>query len=165
MTNECVEANPPVKWGEELKMRIGIIKWSFTPYGGAETFLGRFIGALVKRGHTIDVFSESWPEAEGVRVHLVNSSGSRSARPKSFAQKAGRSSSMRLSPRCRHQPRDDRIVRIYTVTAAGATVSGSKSRTPVRGRLKKLATSLSPFHKTMLKLEERVFSDTRLKGS
>ena len=39
----------------------------YTPYGGAEVFLSRFIDELVKNGHTCHLFAAKWDENTGVR--------------------------------------------------------------------------------------------------
>ncbi len=141
-------------------MRIGIIKQSYTPYGGAETFLARFIGELLKRGHTLDVFTESWPAREGVRVHKIKSSGSRSARPLNFALKA---------EELVGEVKPDVVISLEMTRSDIYRYGGGCHREWLEvknegaGALKKLATAASPFHKAMLRLEERVFTDTRLK--
>ena len=139
-------------------MRIGIIKHSYTPYGGAETFLARFIGELLKRGHTLDLFTESWPAREGVRVHLIKSSGSRSARPLNFALKAGKLVG---------EIKPDVVISLEMTLCDIYRYGGGCHREWLeiksKGALKKLATMASPFHKAMLRLEKRVFTDTGLK--
>ena len=139
-------------------MRIGIIKQSYTPYGGAETFLTRFIGELLKRGHTLDVFSERWPAGEGVRVHLIKSLGSRSARPLSFALKAEELVS---------EIKPDVVISLEMTLCDIYRYGGGCHREWLeiksKGLLKKLATGASPFHRAMLRLERRVFTDTGLK--
>ena len=139
-------------------MRIGIIKHSYTPYGGAETFLARFIGELLKRGHTLDVFSEKWPAEEGVRVHKIKSSGSRSARPLNFALKA---------EELVKEIKPDVVISLEMTLCDIYRYGGGCHREWLeiksKGLLKKLATGVSPFHKAMLRLEKRVFEDARLK--
>ena len=49
-------------------MNIGLIRMKYTPYGGAEVFLSRFIDELLKRGHTCHVFAREWGDGKsGVR--------------------------------------------------------------------------------------------------
>src|SRR3989338_7577731 len=71
-------------------MRIGLIRMKYSPYGGAETFLKRFIDELLRRGHTVDVFSTDWPGQEGLRVHRIKAWGPAFLRPLIFAASAAR---------------------------------------------------------------------------
>ncbi|MBI5048354.1 MAG: glycosyltransferase family 4 protein [Deltaproteobacteria bacterium] len=41
-------------------MNIGLIRMKYTPYGGAEVFVSRFIDELLKRGHTCHIFAAEW---------------------------------------------------------------------------------------------------------
>ena len=43
-------------------MNIGIIRMRYNPYGGAEVFVSRFVGELLKRGHTCHIFAAKWEE-------------------------------------------------------------------------------------------------------
>ncbi len=139
-------------------MRIGIIKQSYTPYGGAETFLARFIGELLKRGHTLDVFTGRWPAGEGVRVHLIKPSGSRSARPLNFALKAEK-----LVDKVKPDVVIGLEMTLCDIYRYGGGCHREWLEVKSKGALKRLATSLSPFHSAMLRLEKRVFGDARLK--
>jgi len=69
-------------------VRIGLIRKHYTPYGGAEVFLQRFMAELVKRGHTLDVFSTDWEEREGIRVHKIKAGGPSFLKPLVFALNA-----------------------------------------------------------------------------
>lgn len=48
--------------GEPLN--IGIIRMRYTPYGGAEVFLSRFIDELLSKGHTCHVFAKEWADGK-----------------------------------------------------------------------------------------------------
>src|SRR3972149_2237389 len=71
-------------------MRIGVIRMRYTPYGGAEVFLERFISEILKRGHTVDVFSTEWRERDGVRVHRIKAPGPKFIKPLLFAMNVRR---------------------------------------------------------------------------
>ncbi|MBI3753098.1 MAG: hypothetical protein HY266_03510 [Deltaproteobacteria bacterium] len=43
-------------------MNIGLVRMRYTPYGGAEVFLSRFIDALLTKGHTCHIFAREWEE-------------------------------------------------------------------------------------------------------
>lgn len=45
-------------------MNIGLIRMRYTPYGGAEVFLSRFIDGLVKKGHVCHLFAAKWDDGK-----------------------------------------------------------------------------------------------------
>ncbi len=67
-------------------MKLALIRRQFSATGGAELYLQRLLGALVKAGHEPHLFAESWDAAaEGVTLHRVTLSGSRAEKPMRFA--------------------------------------------------------------------------------
>lgn len=142
-------------------MRIGLIRMRHTPFGGAETFLERFIGELLRRGHTVEVFSREW-EGGGVRVHRIRTFGPSFLKPLVFAWRAKK-----------EVERSDADVvvsleRTYCqdVYRAGdgvhrewlerrASLTGSSAR--------RFLMRLNPLHTVLLYLEKRLFTDKRLK--
>ena len=45
-------------------MKLGIVRQRYTPFGGAERFVERAIGALQERGVGVRVYTRRWPRAE-----------------------------------------------------------------------------------------------------
>ena len=55
-------------------MKLALIRRKYSATGGAELYLTRLLGALVKAGHEPHLFAESWPtKPEGVVFHPVPS--------------------------------------------------------------------------------------------
>ncbi len=142
-------------------MRIGLIRKHFTPYGGAEVFLGRFMAELVKRGHTLDVFSTNWEESAGVRVHRIKAGGPSFLKPLVFALKAASAVD---------DVRPDIVLSLERTFCQDIYRAGDgchrewlerRGRTVSSGR--RLLSGLSPKHRVLLYLEKRLFRSQRLK--
>ncbi len=142
-------------------MRIGLIRRHYTPYGGAEVFLHRFITELLKRGHTLEVFSTNWEEREGVKVHKIKSWGPSFLKPLIFALNA-RSAVDKIRPDvvlslertfCQDIYRAGDGCHREWLIRRGETVSW----------FKRLLNSLSPKHLVLLYLEKKLFNSKRLK--
>lgn len=74
-----------IKLGGSLK--LALIRRKFALTGGAELYLQRLLSALVKGGHDVHLFTESWQgQTAGVVVHPLPVSGSRAELPLKFAQ-------------------------------------------------------------------------------
>lgn len=143
-------------------MRIGLIRMKFTPYGGAEVFLSRFIDGLLERGHAVEVFSSQWQEQEGVRFHKVNTFGPSFLKPLIFARNAKKAV---------EEVRPDFVVsleRTYCQDIYRAGDGCHKEWLIRRGRasslLRRVLTGLSPLHFVLLHLEKKLFSSDRLKS-
>jgi UDP-glucose:(heptosyl)LPS alpha-1,3-glucosyltransferase len=68
-------------------MKLGIIRSQFSATGGAELYLQQLVAALAHAGHDIHLFAESWAETpSGVELHPVHCAGSRSGKPRLFAE-------------------------------------------------------------------------------
>lgn len=69
-------------------MKIGIIRRQFAKSGGAELYTQRLLAGLVARNQETHLFAEKWDALpEGVVLHQVQSSGNRSERSRSFAER------------------------------------------------------------------------------
>ncbi|MBI5587440.1 MAG: glycosyltransferase family 4 protein [Deltaproteobacteria bacterium] len=141
-------------------MRIGLIRMRHTPFGGAETFLGRFIKELLKRGHTLDVFSREW-EDDRVSVHRIKTFGPSFLKPLVFALRARKEVEM-AAP--------DVVVsfeRTYCqdIYRAGDGVHREwlERRGAACSSVKRFLIRLNPLHAVLLYLEKRLFTDKRLK--
>lgn len=142
-------------------MRIGLIRMRYTPYGGAETFLGRFMRGLVNKGHTIDVFSTGWEEAPGVRLHKINVSGPSFLRPLIFASRVEKEVE-RVKP--------DLVISLERTYSQDIYRAGDgchkewlRRRSAALPPLKRLTMRLNPLHTTLLYLEKRLLNSPRLK--
>src|SRR3989338_4218376 len=45
-------------------MDIGLIRMKYTPYGGAEVFVSRFVDELLQKGHTCHIFAKEWDDGK-----------------------------------------------------------------------------------------------------
>lgn len=143
-----------------MSLRIGLIRKHYTPYGGAEVFLQRFMAELLKRGHTLDIFSTGWEESEGVRVHKIGAWGPSFLKPLIFAFNAG-SAVDRVSP--------DVVLSLERTFCQDIYRAGDgchREWLERRGRtapwFKRILMRLSPKHLCLLYLEKRLFSSPRL---
>ena len=142
-------------------MRVGVIRERYTPYGGAEVFMGRFVDEILRLGHTVDLFAASWPEKEGVAVHRVKTWGPSFLRPLVFANNAAKAVE-RVCP--------DVVISFDRTACQDIYRAGDGvhrewllRRKRAATGLKGLFTGLNPLHAVLLHLEKRLFSDKRLK--
>ena len=142
-------------------MRIGLIRMRHTPFGGAETFLGRFIRELKRRGHSIEVFSRDWEDG-GVTVHRIRTFGPSFLKPLVFAWRAKKEVELAAPDvvvslertYCQDVYRaGDGVHREWLQRRAAATESV----------VKRFLMRLNPLHPVLLYLERRLFTDKRLK--
>lgn len=142
-------------------MRIGLIRMKYSPYGGAETFLKRFIDELLRRGHTLDVFSTDWPAQEGLRVHRIKASGPAFLRPLIFAANAA-AAVKEAAPDCVISLERTYCQDIYRA-GDGCHREWLARRALTVNALKRLLIGINPMHAAMLHLEAKLFSSARLK--
>ena len=142
-------------------MRIGVIRMRYTPYGGAEVFLERFISELLKRGHTVDVFSTDWRERDGVRVHRIKAPGPKFIKPLLFAMNV-KKEVLRVRP--------DVVVSLERTFSQDIYRAGDgchrewlERRAGSASPLKRLSIALNPAHRVTLMLEKKLFSSPGLK--
>ncbi len=68
-------------------MKLAVIRRQFAATGGAELYLQRLIAALASAGHEVHLLAQAWDHAgAGVTPHLLPIVGSRSERPRLFAE-------------------------------------------------------------------------------
>ena len=68
-------------------LKLALIRRKFAMTGGAELYLQRLLSALVKQGHDVHLFTESWHgQTAGVMVHPISVSGVRADLPFKFAE-------------------------------------------------------------------------------
>lgn len=143
-------------------MRIGLIRMRYTPYGGAETFLGRFITELIKRGHSIDIFARVWHDVRGIAVHRVEASGPSFLRPLIFAMRAEKAVE-KVNPDIVVSFERTFCQDIYRA-GDGCHKEWLRRRSEVLSPLKRLSIKVSPLHKVLLYLEKKLFTSPRLKA-
>jgi UDP-glucose:(heptosyl)LPS alpha-1,3-glucosyltransferase len=146
-------------------MRIGLIRMRHTPFGGAETFMGRFMKELLKRGHTLDVFSREWEwerEEDGVLVHRIKTFGPSFLKPLVFAWRAKKEVE-RAAP--------DIVVSLertfcQDVYRAGDGVHREwlERRRAAGSFARRFLMRLNPLHPVLLYLERRLLPTRGLKG-
>ncbi|MEK7688630.1 MAG: glycosyltransferase family 4 protein, partial [Deltaproteobacteria bacterium] len=144
----------------------------YTPYGGAEVFLSRFIDELIKNGHTCHLFAAKWDEdiKDGVIWHRVKTFGPSFLRLLSFAVNAW-FVVKRTAPdvivsfeRTLYQDiyrAGDGCHKEWLMQRQGSGVRGQGSGT--RRIIKDIITFLNPLHLTILYLEKRLFRSKKLK--
>jgi UDP-glucose:(heptosyl)LPS alpha-1,3-glucosyltransferase len=142
-------------------LRIGLIRMRYSPFGGAEVFLKRFIEELGKRGHSIEVFSTDWPEGPGHKVFRISAKGPSFLRPLMFARNVEKAVK---------EARPDITIsldRTYSQDiyrgADGCHREWLIRRARVVSGVKRLSMRLSPLHRTILHLEKTLFSGKGLK--
>ncbi|MBI5236458.1 MAG: glycosyltransferase family 4 protein [Deltaproteobacteria bacterium] len=142
-------------------MRIGLIRMRYTPYGGAEVFLERFISGLIARGHGVDVFANSWPASSGVSVRHVPVWGPSFLKPLIFASNVEKVIK-KAAPDVVISLERTHCQDIYRA-GDGCHRQWLVARCAHVSWIKRLAIALTPFHMTMLMLEEEMFKSARLK--
>lgn len=155
-------------------MRIGIIRYRYTPYGGAEVFVMRLINGLLEKGHIVEVFSSNWEGEEGgvagggrggwggrMILHRVDASGPSFLRPAIFARNALRAVEA-AAPDIVLSLERTYCQDIYRA-GDGVHREWLQRRKRAASPLKRLLISLNPLHMTLLSLEKRLFSSPRLK--
>lgn len=137
-------------------MKLALIRRQFSATGGAELYLHRFLEALAARGHTLHLFTESWPAASpGIVVHAAKIACSRATRARRFAE-AVRAETAKEHFDCVFSL--DRTLR-QDVYRAGDGVHRVwlMRRRQFAAWWRKPFTGLGSFHKMMLKLEAETF--------
>lgn len=137
----------------------------YTPYGGAEVFLSRFIDELIKNGHTCHLFAAKWDEdiKDGVIWHRVKTFGPSFLRLLSFAINAW-FVVKKTAP--------DVIVSFERTLYQDIYRAGDgchkewliqRKKSGGRSVIKNIITFLNPLHLTILYLEKRLFRSKKLK--
>jgi UDP-glucose:(heptosyl)LPS alpha-1,3-glucosyltransferase len=147
-------------------MKIAVVRQRYNPYGGAERFVERALGALVKEGAEVTLITRSWEGAE-IRANyqqvICNPKASgRVARDRSFA-------------RCAQQ----------AMASGGFDITQSHERIPgcmvfragdgvhaawlthlrrVRGLLGRFGLTLNPYHRYVLAAEREMFAHPDLRA-
>ncbi|MBI5970717.1 MAG: glycosyltransferase family 4 protein [Deltaproteobacteria bacterium] len=142
-------------------MRIGLIRMRYTPYGGAEVFLDRFMEEIVRQGHKVDLFTTGWESRDGVTIHKVRAFGPSFLRPIFFA--------MNVEKKLR-EVRPDVVLsfeRLHCLDVYRAGDGCHREWLALRARSqpwwRRMMLAFSPIQMTHLFLEEEMFKSARLK--
>jgi UDP-glucose:(heptosyl)LPS alpha-1,3-glucosyltransferase len=72
-----------------FRMKLALIRRQFSATGGAELYLQRLLGELVKRTHEVHLFAESWGGlSREIKFHPIEISATRTTRGLKFAEAA-----------------------------------------------------------------------------
>lgn len=142
-------------------IKLALIRQKYRPDGGAEKFLSRAIDAL-KEDIELTIITRNWQKQPGVNVINCNpSKWGRVSRERGFAKAVCteiENNSFDLVQSHERIPCCD----IYRA-GDGLHREWLKQRSRIISPISRLASALSPFHRYMLKAEERLFSSDRLK--
>lgn len=145
-------------------MKIGLIRYHYTPYGGAELHLGELTRALIAGGHEVTIVAQTWEGAPGdeqtgfEKVILGKGPGPRYRRLRAFCRAAGewlqgpgRDLDVSISA--------DRVpgVDIFW-TADGSHVTWLSERSKYISPLKAITFRINPLHRTHLALEREMLT-------
>ena len=144
-------------------MRLAIIRQRYTPFGGAERFIENALEALLERNVAITLYTREWPEThvQLMEPQIVDPFHiGRLWRDWSFARAVCR----RIR---RAQPelvQSHERLSCCDVFRAGDGVHAVwlEERNKGRGALARLATTLSPYHRYVLRKERALFANPAL---
>jgi UDP-glucose:(heptosyl)LPS alpha-1,3-glucosyltransferase len=150
-------------------MKIAIIRQRYNPYGGAERFVERALGALVNEGAEVTLITRNWDGAprEGFRQITCDPAysrlvGGRTARDRSFAacaqaEMAGGGFDITQS--------HERIPGCMIFRAGdGVHAAWLDHRARALGPLQRLAQKLSGYHRYVLAAEKAMFEHPALRA-
>ena len=146
-------------------MKIALVRYKYTPYGGAERYMARLIDGLVAAGHEVHVFAAQW-DAAGVgpvQVHRVP-----------VISCAGWLKALTFAIGCRRLLKKERFDLIFSLERTllqdvyragdGCHRQWLVRKNLGRGMLARAIDFLNPLHAIILLLEKRLFTDRGLKG-
>jgi UDP-glucose:(heptosyl)LPS alpha-1,3-glucosyltransferase len=147
-------------------MKIAVIRKNFDLYGGAERYLARLIGQMVRKGHEIHIFASRWEtgsEENGRvvfhRVPTIN--------PFSFLEVV----SFALFAKALVRKENFDVIHSFERTlyqdayraGDGCHREWLLQRRKIEPWIKSLSHSLNPMHRSILSLEKRLFRSPHLK--
>ncbi len=150
-------------------MKIAIVRQRYNPYGGAERFVERALGALAEEGAEISLITRDWAGApqEGFRQISCNPSysrwlGGRAARDRSFAQCVQQQIAAGVFDLVQSHER----VPGCSIFRAGDGVHAAwlDHRSSILNPLARIAQRLSPYHRYVLSAEKAMFEHPALKA-
>jgi UDP-glucose:(heptosyl)LPS alpha-1,3-glucosyltransferase len=150
-------------------VKVAIVRQRYNPYGGAERFVERALGALVAEGAEVTLITRNWDGApsEGFRQITCDPRysrlfGGRAARDRSFAaaaQAAMAGGGFDITQS------HERITGCMVFRAGdGVHAAWLEHRARILGPLQKLAQRLSPYHRYVLASERAMFEHPALQA-
>ncbi len=143
-------------------MKLALIKKRFSFYGGAERYLQTLIKNFKKAGHEIHVFTNNWSKEEGVIFHKVNilSLGSFLSTI-TFNRNVKKAIKKKVRPECVISFERTTCQDIYRA-GEGCHAEWLEIRSKTEPFYKRLSFRINPLHISLLNLEKKLFSNTRL---
>ena len=150
-------------------LRLALIRQRYNPYGGAERFIERALGALVREGAEITLITRNWTGApqEGFRQIICDPPysrlwGGRAARDRSFASSVQREM---LAGDYDITQSHERIPGCMVFrTGDGVHAAWLDHRGRDQSVFARWATRLSPFHRFILKQEAAMLAAPELRS-
>lgn len=150
-------------------MKIAVIRQRYNPFGGAERFVERALGALAQEGAEITLITRSWQDAElreGFRTLICDPPaqgfGGRVARDRSFArcaQEAMKSGGFDITQS------HERIPGCMIFRAGdGVHAAWIDRLRRVRGPLGGIGLSINPYHRYVIEAERAMFAHPKLRA-
>jgi UDP-glucose:(heptosyl)LPS alpha-1,3-glucosyltransferase len=147
-------------------MKIAIVRQRYNPYGGAERFVERALGALAKEGAEVTLITRSWEGAENradyKQVICDPKASGRVARDRGFArcaQEAMASGGYDITQS------HERIPGCMVFRAGdGVHAAWLDHLRRVRGPLGRLGLTINPYHRYVLAAEREMFAHPALRA-
>ena len=144
-------------------MRIALIRQRYNPFGGAERFVARAADALAAQGASVTVFARDWQGGGDVKaVRCDPFHVGRVWRDWSFARAACAATAREAFDLVQSHER----LSCCDIYRAGDGVHRQwlENRARSLGPLARLAQSLGPYHRYVLRAEARMFASPRLRA-
>ena len=151
------------------KIKIAVVRQRYNPYGGAERFVERALGALVREGAEVTLITRSWEDApqEGLRLVICNPGysrvwGGRAARDRSFTACV----QQKIAENGYNIVQAHERIPGCMIFRAGDGVHAAWLAHRARGKsaLARMLTRLSPFHRYILKQEAAMLASPALRA-
>jgi len=143
-------------------MHVALVRQRYTPYGGAERFIERALGALGEQGVAVTVLAREWIGDSGRVVRCDPFHVGRLWRDWSFARAVCREVARR---RFDFVQSHERIACCDLYRAGdGVHAQWLHNRRAILSRLGRAGLALNPYHRYVLAAERRLFESPRLRA-
>jgi len=144
-------------------VRLALVRQQYTPFGGAERFVDRALGALRSRAIDVTIIARRWSGQAGSRLLRCDPAYlGRTWRDAGFARCVQR---VIAEDRFDLVQSHERVPGCHVYRAGdGVHATWLELRDRQRGRLARLGTGLSPWHRYTLAAEAAVFRHRNLKA-
>jgi len=148
-----------------MALKIALIRQKYTPFGGAERYMARFVDGLMADGHEVHVFASKWDgeHDSSLQFHKVSC-----AKMFSWLQ------ALSFARNCRRLLAGQQFDLIFSLERTlrqdiyragdGCHRRWLLQKNLGKGVMARLATMLNPLHWTYLMLERRLFTDPALRA-